>query len=176
MKKIQLTILASAITFAFTAGSALAGTATANIPVSANVDASCTIAATPVAFGAYNPTSATDLYSTGTVTIACVKGSTPVVSLSNGLNPGAIAGERSMKHATAADLINYVLYKPTSTAPNAACSTNASDVWATDPAQRFTPTGFALTGSTYNVCGKVIAGQDVQAGAYSDTVIATVEF
>ena len=179
MKKIPVSRLAMAAAAAFavtSAGAAFAGTATATLNVTANIDASCTISATPVAFGAYNPASATAHYASGTVTVGCVKGSVPTVALDGGQNQGATVVERSMKHATAADLLSYSLFKPTAAAPNTACTNAETDAWGTDPAQRFSPTGVALTGSVYNVCGKISAGQDVSAGAYSDVVTATVEF
>ena len=178
MKKLSInrvSIAAVAAIAMSSAGVAFAGTATATLNVTANIDASCTISATPVAFGAYNPASATAHEASGTVTIGCVKGSVPTVALDGGQNQGATVIERSMKHATAADLLSYSLLKPTAAAPNTAC-TNATDAWGSDPAQRFSPTGVVLNGSVYNVCGKIAAGQDVPAGAYSDVVTATVEF
>ncbi len=155
---------------------AWAGTATATLDVTASIDASCTISATPVAFGAYNPTSANAHYASGNVTIGCVKGSVPTVALNGGQNQGASAIERSMKHATDTDLLAYSLFKPSATVPNTACANNEADAWGSDVAERFSPTGVTLNGAVYHVCGKIAAGQDVGAGAYSDVVTATVEF
>lgn len=172
----RFAVAAAAAVAVSSAGVAFAGTATATLNVTANIDASCTISATPVAFGAYNPTSATAHYASGTVTVGCVKGSVPTVALDGGQHQGATVIDRSMKHATDADLLSYSLFKPTAAAPNTACTNAETDAWGTDPAQRFSPTGVALNGSVYNVCGKIAAGQDAAAGAYSDVVTATVEF
>ncbi len=177
MKKLSAIVTVISAAFAV-AGAApvFAGTATATIDVTATIDASCTISATPVAFGAYNPSATTAHYASGSVTVCCVKGSVPTVALNGGQNQGATAIDRSMKHATGADLLNYSLFKPTATAPNTACTNTETDAWGSDPAQRINPSGVVLNGSVYNVCGKIAAGQDVQTGAYSDVVTATVEF
>ncbi len=172
----QAIAVASAAALVLLAAQANAGTATTTIDVTASIAPSCTISATPVQFGAYSPAAATAHYASGTITVGCVQGSAPVVSLNGGQNQGATAIERSMKHATGADLLPYSLFKPTAAAPNTACTNAETDAWGNDPANRFDPTGVTLAGSVYNVCGKINAGQNVPTGAYSDIVTATVEF
>lgn len=60
---------------------------TENLLVSASVTATCTIATAPVAFGAYDPTSATATDGTGTVTVTCTNGTAGYVTLGEGANP-----------------------------------------------------------------------------------------
>src|ERR1700694_3726300 len=63
---------------------AYAGNAFLNLGVSANVAANCTIATAPVAFGAYDPVvtnAAVGLTGTGSITVACTKGSVPTINL-----------------------------------------------------------------------------------------------
>jgi len=156
-----------------------AGNAGTSLSVTASVSANCTISTSAVAFGSYDPVVAnasTALNGTGSVTIACTKGSAPNITLDLGAN--AAASQRNMKlQPGGPDLLAYQLYQPPSTTPSTACTFPGSQIWGTSGAQIFTPTSPASKASrTYNVCGTVSAGQDVAVGSYQDTVTATVNF
>src|SRR6202030_116584 len=89
---------------------AFAGSATANLNVSASVAAVCTISTVTVAFGAYDPVvtnAATDLNGTGTLTVACTKGASATIDL--GVGGNLSGGSRRM--TSGADFLNYALYK-----------------------------------------------------------------
>lgn len=177
MNKISKVVLAASVGFATISSAAIAAQATSDLTVTATVNASCTINTTPVSFGNYSPANVQHTYVSGSVTVACVKGSIPVISLSGGLNPGVNPGERAMKHTIGNELLSYFLYKPASIVPNTACTTTETDPWGAIGVERFEPgaaTGIAA--STYNICGKIPAAQDVSTGSYQDTVTATVEF
>src|SRR5438105_4974430 len=108
MKRSLLIVLALSL---LAANSAFAGTAsttnTNNITVS--VAAKCTIGAFSVAFGAYDPFSATPLDQTGTVTINCTKGTSGVVSFDLGVN--ASGAVRRMKDTGAGtNFLTYEVY------------------------------------------------------------------
>ena len=155
-----------------------AATATANLAVSASVSANCTISTGALSFGAYDPVvtnASTALNGTGSVSIACTKGSAPTITLDLGAN--AVSSQRNMKNTANTDVLGYELYQPPSTTPSTACSFPGSTVWGTSGAQIFTPTSPGSKASrTYNVCGTVSAGQDISVGTYQDTVVATVNF
>ncbi len=178
MKSISKAVLAASIgMLGVHTGALAAGQATSELSVTATVNASCTINTSPVSFGNYSPAQAQPTYVSGSVSVSCVKGSVPVISLSGGLNPGATPGERAMKHTVGTDLLSYFLYKPASIVANTACTTTESDPWGTVGAERFEPgTSTGIAASTYNICGKIPAAQDVTTGSYQDTVTATVEF
>ncbi|HUH93755.1 MAG TPA: spore coat U domain-containing protein [Casimicrobiaceae bacterium] len=160
------------------AAPAVAANQTANLAVSASVTANCTISTSAVAFGAYDPVvanAATALNATGSVTIACTKGSAPTITL--GLGGNASGSQRNMKLGSGSDLLAYELYQPPSTTPATACSFPGTTVWGTSGSNIFTPTSpGSKAARTYNVCGTVAAGQDVSVGSYTDTVVATVNF
>jgi spore coat protein U-like protein len=151
--------------------SADAATATSNLAVTASVAANCTISTAPVAFGAYDPVSAnatTVLNGTGTVSVTCTNGATTTVTLGQGANAGggstAAAPARRLKDG-GTDFLTYSLYS----------DTGRTTVWG-DTAG----TGLAHTGTgtltALTVYGAVDAGQNVPAGNYSDTVVATITF
>jgi spore coat protein U-like protein len=140
-----------------------ATTATSTFAVSATVSANCTISAAALAFGAYDPVvanAATNLDQTSTITVACTKGSTGVVSLDNGQNFSA--GARRMK--SGANFLTYEMYN----------DAGRTVVWNATNTVSYTAASKATSGLT--LYGRVAAGQDVPVGAYADSVIATITF
>ncbi len=86
-----------------------ATTATSTFAVSATVSANCTISAGALAFTPYDPVvanAAANLDQTSTITVACTKGSTGVVSLDNGVNASGTI--RRMKAGT--NFLTYEMY------------------------------------------------------------------
>jgi spore coat protein U-like protein len=154
---------------------AVSGTATAattdTMAVSANVVAACDIAVTgDLDFGAYDPQSATNATSTGTIATTCTAGTPAVtVALDQGLHATVAstdtAPERQMDNAGVS--LRYDLYQ----------DSGATMAWGASTAS-YTATGTA-TGSadSVTVYGVLPASQTTAtAGAYSDTVTATVSF
>lgn len=174
MKKLAAVLGIASLGLIACTDQAHAATATANLNVNANVSASCTINTAPVSFGSYSPTATTDAHATGSVTVACVKGTTPKIALSSGQNPGANPGQRAMSNGT--DLLTYFLYKPALANP-ATCTGTETDVWGATGTELLEPgVATSVAATTYSICGKIPAQQDVATGTYQDTVIATVEF
>ena len=155
-------------------GLCLASTATNTFAVTATVSASCTIAATPVAFGSYDPLSLTSMTAVGTIVVTCTKGATGLsVGLSNGNN--YVTSTRNMI-GLKSDKLAYSLKQPTmpagSTCPNYGLGTD----WTSSPTSLAVPDSTAKAPRTYNVCGQLASGQDVSVDTYSDTVTATLTF
>ena len=146
---------------------AFAGSATANLNVSASVSAVCTISTAAVAFGAYDPVvtnAAAALNGTGTLTVACTKGASATIDL--GVGGNLLAGSRRM--TSGADFLNYALYKDAA----------RTQVWGTGLAGGATLTYNSATKAATNltVYGTVPGGQDVTVGSYSDVVVATINY
>jgi spore coat protein U-like protein len=148
------------------AGGASAATATANLAVSATVTNNCTISTAPLAFGSYDPVAAnaaSNLDGTGTVVVACTKGTTATI----GLGLGANASGSTRRLTDGSSFLTYELYQD---APRIT-------VWGNSGADLYSP-GAAPSKAARNftVYGRVPANQDVPSGNYNDTVVATVNF
>jgi spore coat protein U-like protein len=172
------TRLALWLAFFFGGGAAAyAGVGTSSFTAQATVNTDCIILTTPVAFGGYDPIGAhrsANLDATGSITVACIKGTAPTIALDLGSNASGSA--RQMRE-TSGDVLGYELYWPPNNTPGTPCSFPGATVWGTAGANLFSATGAPTKAArTYNVCGSVAAGQNPSIGTYSDTVMATVSF
>jgi len=159
--------VAACTALALGARSASAATATANLAVSATVTNNCTISTAALAFGSYDPVVAnasTDLDGTGTVTIACTKGSTATVGLGLGAN---VSGTTRRLSDGSTNYLTYELYQ----------DSGRTTVWGNSGAALLSPVAApSKAARNFSVYGRVVSNQDVAAGSYTDTVVATVNF
>ena len=138
---------------------------TASIPVTASVRNTCSISATAMAFGVYNPVTKIALNIEGAVTVTCTPGFTTPVLLDMGLHASgtdpAVPLRRMMN--AAGNFLEYQIYKePARTTPWEGV-TGVSHVGSGSPID-------------HPMYGRVHASQSPQVGSYTDTVIATVIF
>ncbi|HKW91437.1 MAG TPA: spore coat U domain-containing protein [Methylomirabilota bacterium] len=145
---------------------AIAQTASTNLASSATVAKNCSITTTAVAFGGYDPVvtnATTPLDGTGTVVVTCTKGAGTRIDL--GLGSNASGSTRRMSGGT--DFLTYELYQ----------NTGRTTIWGTGAAAGQTIAAApSKAARTFTVYGRVAAGQDVAAGSYNDTVVATINF
>jgi spore coat protein U-like protein len=141
--------------------------AAANLSVSATVQKNCTITTAPVAFGSYDSVAANataPLDAVGTIPVKCTKGAVAKV----GLGPGANAqGATRRMVGTAAEHLTYELYK----------DTGRASIWgntATDGLD--IPAAPSQAARNFTVYGRVLQAQEAAVGAYTDTVVATINF
>lgn len=171
MKHLVLAVAtAAAVTVS---GHTHAGTATATIAVSATVLSSCLVASTPLVFGNYNGTAATDATGSATITLICSGTSTATIEMDYGLNPVGTA--RRMTSLTSTDKLAYGLFQPVTAAANAACGALAVP-FGTGLGASMPVIGLTLTAQVFNVCGNIPLGQSAALGAYSDLVTVNVTF
>ena len=155
------------------AATAFAGTGTTQFTVTATVINDCVINSTNIAFGNYDPTVATALTATGGVTAKCTKGDSVSVALNQGNNPagGSTAAVPARQMISGGNLLPYHIY--IAAAPSTT-EWGTGTVGTNEPAAQVAASvATALTFTTY---GSLPAGADVPAGAYTDTVTATVTF
>jgi spore coat protein U-like protein len=143
------------------ASAASAGTATANLGISANIAATCTISTSAVAFGAY---SGSIVDATGTVTANCINGTPWTIGLGAGNGTGATTANRKM--TSGGNTLGYQLFSDSTHSTNWGNSAGVDTVAGTG------------TGASQNqtVYGRIPAGALPAAGSYSDTVVATINF
>ena len=150
----------------FTIARTSAATATADLAVSATVTNNCSISTAALAFGPYDPVVAnasTNLDGTGRVTIACTKGATATVGLGSGSNSSGSARRLSDGNS---NFLSYELYS----------DSGRSTVWNSGSGVLSPAPAPSKTARDFTVYGRIVANQDVPAGSYSDTVVATVNF
>lgn len=127
-----------------------------------------------VAFGAYDPTSATALNATGSIVVRCTKGATGLtIGMNNGLHFSGTV--RQMIGTSSGDFLQFAIYQPPDNTPGTACTFPGTTAWtAASVLSLSTPASNAA--QTYNVCGTITALQDVSVDSYTDTIVATVNF
>jgi spore coat protein U-like protein len=134
------------------------------------VGCSCTVTATAVSFGSYNPIASTTNDATGTVQVTCTMvialAGSYTIDISSG-SSGNVA-QRTLKQG--ANSLNYNLYTDPA----------RSIVWGdgTGGSSHVSPTFTALlfVQQSVTVYGRIPAGQNVAAGVYGDTITVTVTY
>ncbi len=132
---------------------------------SRGAEAACTVSSSGVNFGGYNVYSAADDPSTGDVTYRCTSFEI-VIQISLSAGSGTYT-TRTMKKG--AENLNYNLYLD-----GAFTSVWGDNSGSTDVYTRFFPA--TNTNVDVTVYGRITALQDVSVGAYSDTIMATINF
>lgn len=161
-----------------------AATATATVNVTASVTQKCKISTTDVVFGSYDPvvtnlSTALNAPSPGTLVVTCTKNASGVtLTLNFGGNGTGGTNRRMLEAGGAGMFLNYQLYQPSATTPGAACA--YTTIWGDGTnGTALTPSGTTwgnTSAQTFNVCGQIPAGQDVEQGSYADVITATVNF
>ena len=133
-----------------------------NVNAQVNVQSSCSVTTSAVAFGSRSSL-ATQVDATGTVTVACGSGTSYSVALDGGANGGTSATTRKM--ASGANRIAYGLFRDAARTAG----------WYSDASSLASGTG---TGSaqTLTVYGRVGAQPTPTPGPYSDSVVVTVSY
>ena len=150
----------------FTGSHASAAVATADVAVTTAVTNNCTISTAALAFGPYDPivaNASANLDGTGRVTITCTKGATATVGLGTG---GNASGSARRLSDGGSNYLTYELYQ----------DSGRSTVWNNGSGVLAPAAAPSRNARDFTVYGRIAANQDVPAGAYSDTVVATVNF
>jgi spore coat protein U-like protein len=150
----------------------LAGTANRPLPVSAQVNANCNFTtANTMTFTGYDPTGANalpanPLLSSVVVDVRCTKGAVVTIGIDNGGNPGAAGASRAMTNGTA--FLGYDLCHD--------ATVNCTSPWTNSGAGLLSYTSLTNAPNAVTVYGRVLGGQDVPAGTYTDSVQVTINY
>ena len=130
--------------------------------VTGTVSAFCTASATNMNFGSQGNFNA-DVLATSTLTVTCTNNAGYWVGLDNGQNSATPAARKMIRGA---QTVTYSLYRDSA----------RLNVWgSTNPTDTLAGVG-AATAQPLTIYGKVPAQPTPQAGTYTDTVTATVNF
>jgi spore coat protein U domain-containing protein, fimbrial subunit CupE1/2/3/6 len=143
-----------------------ATTVTNTFTVQAVINSSCNVTATTLNFGAYDPTSATALNGSSTVSVFCTSGTPYTTTLNVGSGGGSFV---TRTIANGGNTLNYNLYRDSA----------RSQVWGDGSGSTFTVAGTGsglLTASTLTVYGDIATAQDKPPGTYTSTITVTVTY
>jgi spore coat protein U-like protein len=148
----------------FAAPKAGALTATTTMNVTATVLSSCSVSATDLAFGNYNPISGAALDGATSISVTCTNGTSYNVGISAGGGAGATTASRKMTNG--ANTLNYTLYR----------DAGRTNVWGDIVATDTLPGTGSGAAQPIDVYGRIPGGQTAPSGGYSDTVTITVTY
>jgi spore coat protein U-like protein len=154
------------------APSAQAGSNTGNMTVTANIQAACTVSASPMAFGTVVP--GTNKDTVAVVSSNCTAGTAYTVDIGNGINSiatGGTGGQFRRQMAAGTYLLPYVIYIDATRATPIDASAVALNNLLT------TTVGDGLDKTT-SIFGRVIGAESTvnTPGSYVDTVLLTIAF
>lgn len=168
MKNLIARMLVGSLILAGSPSMISAGSASTSLAVSARVTNNCTVSTASLAFGTYDPivTHATaNLDGTATVTITCTKGAITTIGLDAGSNAPGTGTTRAMLGGGVK--LSYEIYR----------DSGRTILWSNVLGGLFLPPiAPSKAPRSFTVYGRIPAGQDVPAGNYNDTVLATVNF
>lgn len=154
------------------AGAAQAATRTATFQVSANVVDNCIIGATALNFGDFDGTN--NLTNSSTITVRCSNGTDYTVDLSAGASNNFDARNMVNPSSTSGLPLVYNLYT----------SSTYGTIWGDNTGNTGRVDGLgagmaAINAITHTVYGRLLASDNtgaIDAGAYSDTITATITY
>ena len=146
------------------ATSAQAATSAASMLVTATVQGACAVTANPLPFGNYSTTATSTANST--IGVICTYGTPYNVGLNAGVGSGASGTSRLMTQAAGTSTLTYNLYS----------DAGLSTLWGgTVGTNTVAGSGTGL-GQNLTVYGQVPSGQNVPAGAHTDTITVTLTY
>lgn len=178
MKKQSFRTFAKALSFTaiaafgmLSSNDALAGSSSANMSVSASVTNSCTISAAAMSFGAYDPgvaNASTPLDASAQLTVQCTLDAATNIQLGQGSNADTGSTDAAPLRRLSDGAGHFLSYALDQDASHSTAWGNTAGTGVSH-----TGTGAAVQISVY---GRIAQAQNVPAGSFSDSVLATINF
>lgn len=144
---------------------ARAATETTSFNVTATVISACSVGATDLAFGNYDPLSVLNTDGITTVSVTCSLLTPYNIGVSAGSHGSGVTG-RKMKIGSGTDTLNYSLFRDVLRTLNWGVTVGTDTLSGLG-------TGLAVPSVVY---GRIASGQNAPIGAYSDTVTVTLTY
>jgi spore coat protein U-like protein len=147
-------------------------------PVPARAALDCSVAATGVAFGTYDPTLSAPDDSTGTITVTCIytgPGGADQTNYTVALSTGTSGSYAQRQMSAGSSRLRYNLFG----------DAGRSQVWGNASAGTTIATGTLKVGPgvgngtqsrTHTIYGRIPALQDADTGNYADSILVTLTF
>lgn len=123
----------------------------------------CSVSATPVSFGSYEPSQSFPSDAEGTITVSCPSSSAYVIRLDPG-SAGVFSPSRTMIGAGGGDSLDYNLYR----------NSSRTEAWGDGTNNTYEVSGSTAGEATHTIYGRIFKGQNISAGSYADTLTITV--
>lgn len=147
----------------------LSATSTTTFNVTATISAACSVSASTLSFGTYNPVLAAVLDATTNVNVTCTSGSAYNVGLDAGLGVGATVANRLMTRISGgSDTIAYTLYQ----------DSGHTTVWGNTVASNTIAGSGSGSAQALTVYGRIFSSNatTIPPASYSDTITVTVTY
>ena len=134
------------------------------------VKCSCSVNGNAISFGAYVPTASGDIKVAADISVTCKAFVLGVISYEIHLGPGVYGSVTDRKMSNGSSLLSYNIYT----------NTGRTIIWGngTGGTGMMSDSYLLLLGAsrteTVSMYGKLVAGQNVSAGSYSDIIVASV--
>jgi spore coat protein U-like protein len=144
-------------------------------PAMAAVTVNCTVSASSIAFGIYNPLNAAATTSTGNLLLTCTGTGTGSVSVTMAVSfsTGLSGTYATRKMFSGPNALNYNLYWSTQYSQVMGDGSGGSYAGTAGPFTVIAGGGVPVTGTMY---GRIPSLQDVLPGSYVDTLLVTVTY
>lgn len=148
---------------------ATAGTDTDDLEITASVENTCVITGGTLAFGTYDTIAGVAVDGSATISVECTAGATATITLGQGAHADTGSTDADPARRLNDGGTNFLAYE-------LFLDAGRTSEWGNTEGTGKSYEAVSAEAVSQNVYGRLLANQDVPAGSYTDTVVATVTF